>query len=92
MKIELWCPCCKSIYICSYGNTKLRGTILTSRCPNCKYKAEKNFSAFLEEQTHDPDQIGIPGLDQARKMIFLGQIICNEINDDESNAIKKKKK
>jgi len=92
MKIELWCSCCNKEYICSYSNTKIRGTIITSTCPTCKYRVARNFSAFLEEQTHDDTKIGIPGLEQARQMIFLGQHISNEVNDDLSNAVKRKKK
>jgi hypothetical protein len=58
----------------------------------CKHKVSKNFSAFLEEQTHDSEEIGIPGLEQARRMIALGQFISDEVNEDVSNALKKKKK
>jgi len=79
-------------YVCSTSNTKIRGTIVTTKCPLCKFKVAKNFSAFLYDQTHDVNNMGMPGLDQARRMIALGQLISNEVNDDTANAIRKKKK
>lgn len=86
MKVKIHCDVCGSFYSCFNDNTKIYGSIIETTCPSCKKFTKRNFSAFLDKQTENIEDI----FKKAIKMIHLAQAMSHIINDENVFSIRKK--
>ena len=86
MTIKIRCLKCGKLYVCNQHTTELVGPILGTTCTECGHFTQKNYSAFLWDQTEDMERKIIG---RAQKMIALSHMISKVVSNEEAFQRKK---